>query len=145
VGFGGAWTERAPIPGPARTWIRAATLGGKVYALGSADTPTLARLDVYDPATDTWSPATAPARAATPTTLTALGGKLYAIGTGSGGRQVQEYDPALDRWTVSDFSMPTGRTAAAAAAFGGSVYVFGGVPAGGGAALTTTEAFVPEP
>lgn len=49
-----AWTDRAPLPGPAQSELAAATLDGQLYALGGFGDPR--GFKRYDPATDRWTP-----------------------------------------------------------------------------------------
>src|SRR5207237_10250619 len=48
------WSARSALPLP-RTDFGAAVVGANVYALAGFSGSTLARVDEYDPATDTWT------------------------------------------------------------------------------------------
>ncbi|MCB9733968.1 MAG: kelch repeat-containing protein [Deltaproteobacteria bacterium] len=80
----GAWVTRAPMPTP-RGGTAAAVVGGRVVVLGGEGDPTnatgvFADVEVYDPATDTWSrlaPMPTPRHG---TGAAALGGVVYVPG-----------------------------------------------------------------
>src|ERR1051325_2687017 len=86
------------------------------------------RLDVYDPATDTWS-----TKAAMPTARVAMasavvGGKLYAMGGRSGTiylDAVESYDPLSNAWSRRT-AMISPRAGTGAGAIGSFIYVVGG-------------------
>lgn len=130
-----------------------AILSGKLYVFGgrtrNADgsevSGTLNSVEMFDPATNTWTP-----RAAMPTgrrtmVTGTLNGRAQLMGgerTPSGGtfNQNEEYDPATDSWRVLQ-PMPTGRHGAAGATINGIVYVAGGGPTGGSSFSKVHEAF----
>lgn len=146
------WSTAAPMI-TRRDNPGSAALNGKVYVFGgrirNADgtevEPTLNTVEMYDPATNTWTP-----RAAMPT-----GRRTMAVGTLNGRAQVmggertptggvftqnEEYDPLTDTWrTLSP--MATGRHGAVAGTIDGEVYVVGGAPQGGTSFTTVNEAF----
>jgi N-acetylneuraminic acid mutarotase len=96
------WVTKSEMPS-ARRSLATSALDGKIYAIGgyvpdAAGHPGVATVEVYDPATDTWT--TAPdmpsARFAPRTSV--IDGKIYVIGgmdkwVGSAYRTVLEYDP----------------------------------------------------
>ncbi len=106
----------------------AAVLGGQIHVIGGGnDRSTLANHWVLDPATGRWSAAAPLPRAEGSPAAVVLNGKLYAIGgrsglTDYGGTYL--YDPATDRWTRGPQIPPRGT--AGAAAWHGSIYLFGG-------------------
>jgi N-acetylneuraminic acid mutarotase len=130
-----------------------AAADGKLYvfggrtrnASGSVSDPTLATVEIYDPATGTWS-----AGAAMPTgrrtmvvstlrnRIQVMGGEL--AGDGSAFDVNEEYDPATDTWTTLQ-PLPTPRHGAARGTVNGTVYVIGGGPTGGSAFTNANEAF----
>jgi N-acetylneuraminic acid mutarotase len=130
-----SWTTGAPMPTP-RFDLAAGVIDGKLYAVGGFYCPNgycpitggrQTALEVYDPATDTW---TLKAPMSVPRNRLAAGvvdGKLYAIGgyTGSSTTVVEGYDPATDSWTT-DAAMPTSRAELGAAAIDGKLYAVGG-------------------
>jgi N-acetylneuraminic acid mutarotase len=143
--FGGANQNRTTdmpthwsldLDDPAATWVRkadmimarnhmaAATIDGNVYAVGGQRgeldaAVDLAEVDVYDPATDTWSPvANMPgARSHTNCSTLVLNGKLLVIGGESGAEAYEptilSYDPATNAWTVAA-QLPDARSTAIA-------------------------------
>lgn len=135
------WTSR--LAGPtAREYAAAAALDGKVYLVGGQLTntgttpgPATGVLDIYDPATNTWSAGPPMPTARMGLTLTAYNGKLYAIGGRTDGFNtsavgtVEEYNPGTGLWTARN-SMPTRRFHAAASPaltpFGNLIVVAGG-------------------
>jgi hypothetical protein len=132
----GAWEPLAPLP-TARTWMGAAELEGRVYAVGGRGRRmTLdhasAAVEAYDPAARLWRscrdmhlPRVHPA-------VAAASGEVYAVGGASrvrlgAGRTAtsESYDPAADRW-IRRPRLPRPRTQAAAAALGDRLYLAGG-------------------
>jgi N-acetylneuraminic acid mutarotase len=110
-----AWERKADMP-TARGFFGTAVVDGYIYAIGGSPNmnehdPGIAVVEVYDPATDTW---TRKADMPTPRadlTASAVNGKIYAIG---GTRHVavdalpivEEYDPATDTWTQGRHADP---------------------------------------
>ena len=79
-------------------------IGGKLYVVGGLlpDFTPVADLDVYDPATDTWT-TRAPIPKAGRAIGTALGGKLYVVV----GTDAYSYDPGTNRWSaIADPTRP---------------------------------------
>lgn len=150
------WTSRLAGPTP-REHAAAAVLDGKVYLAGGQRTdsgtvpgPATAIMEVYDPATDTWSAATPMPTARMGLTLSAHNGRLYAIGGRTDGYSnsatgaLEIYNPATNLWT-SGTSMTTPRYHAAAAvattSVGDLIVVAGGESAD--AVLATVEGYNP--
>lgn len=147
-----SWSPVAPMS-VRRDNPGSAALGGKLYIFGgrirNADgtviDDTLAAVEMYDPATDTWTD-----RAPMPTgrrTLVVgnINGKAQVMGgerTPSGGAfdQNEEYDPTTNTWRILA-PMLTGRHGTAGGTINGVVYVAGGGPTGGSAFTDVTEAF----
>jgi outer membrane protein assembly factor BamB/N-acetylneuraminic acid mutarotase len=109
-------------------------LDGKIYVVGGlgAAHNTLASVEEYDPATDTWrSLADLPAPRSSLGVVSTYYGKIYAIGgldsAGYPTDSVYEYDPWTGVWS-SRKSLPAPRADfAAASARYGNVYIFGGL------------------
>ena len=86
------------------------------------------KLEVYDPATDTWS-----TKANMPTGRHGLAavpifGLLYAVGGQNSqglSKKLEVYDPVTDDWSTLD-DMSTARRWLAAAAIDGKIYAAGG-------------------
>jgi N-acetylneuraminic acid mutarotase len=150
-----AWTELAPSP-HAHFHAAGGTIGGKLYLAGGYDYDPATQqnfvtgaLDLYNPATNTWT-----TKAPLPTprfgaTARAINQKLYVVGgvdpaLPQGETDVLEvYDPASNTWTTRA-PMPTARTDAAAGVLGGLLYVVGGLGAPQPhVALGTLEAYSP--
>jgi hypothetical protein len=154
------WTNcGTPAPGngcttmpTARSLLAAGVVGSKVYAIGG--TPgTLATVEEYDPATNTWTNCgtPAPGNGCTPMPTTryglavgVVGSKIYAIGgSGSYSNKVEEYDPATNTWTNCGNGctlMTTGREGLAAGVVNNKIYAIGGYSSG---PLTTVEEYNP--
>ncbi len=136
------WRARADMP-TARWLLGTCELNGRIYALGGAgpqDPGTfpvaLATLEVYDPATDSWSTCAPMPTPRLGLSVSAVGGKLYAIGglvaapprseqTSITLGTVEEYDPATDTWATKA-DMPTPRGLFATGAVQGRIYALGG-------------------
>jgi N-acetylneuraminic acid mutarotase len=94
---------------------------------GGNSQSTLADHSEYDPSTGKWVDRAPLSRSKGSPALVAFEGKLYAIGGRSGPGDfgdVEIYDPATDRWTAGPPISPRGT--AGAAAYCGTIYVFGG-------------------
>ena len=121
--------EKAPMP-TAREALCTALIDGKIYAIGGRknESAFLSKVEVYDPATDTWDTTRTPM----PTARCAMGcgivdGKIYVIGgwDSSSLSTVEMYDPVSDTWEKkTDMSAPRGF--GAARAVNGKIYVIGG-------------------
>lgn len=138
---GGTWRTAAPAP-TKRTEVAAGALDGKIYVVGGFEKPSFGNvmnlaitpsLEVYDPATDRWTP-----KAPLPVGLHhvgigVVGRRLYVIGgyTQSGFSvwnpvaTVYAYDPATDTWT-DRAPMPTARGALSVTEHDGKLYAIGG-------------------
>jgi N-acetylneuraminic acid mutarotase len=130
-----AWSPAADMT-TSRVGLAAAVVGGKIYVTGGVtgtrfNRSYLASGEVYDPATNTWSPL---ASMQEPRYFHAMAagpdGRIYAIGgTNAMGwmvSTVEAYDPTTKTWTYVA-SLPTGRYAMGAATGGdGLIYVVGG-------------------
>jgi hypothetical protein len=99
-----SWTELATPPRNAENGV-GGTIGNKFYVGAVFDQPNV--LDVYDPATNTWSRRTTNLAVRLGAASTVLGAKLYMIGgsrCNSDGscttvRTTSVYDPGTNRWT----------------------------------------------
>jgi N-acetylneuraminic acid mutarotase len=133
----GKWGRLAPLPEKSEEFIFG-DVGGKIYLMGGlavGNKPPLGIVQVYDPATDTWTKKKNMPLAEHHAAIAAYNGKLYLFGgqaavTPGSSPQMPidntwEYDPANDSWKALA-PMPTARTAAVAAEVGGKIYVLGG-------------------
>jgi hypothetical protein len=111
---------------------------GQVYSIsGVVDGNVSAAGDVYDPATNAWTPIAPMPAAVEAAQGTFVGDKLYVTGgwdaSGTDVTSTYVYDPARDVWsTVAD--LPVAVSGGAAASLDGQLYVVGGC---------TTDACVP--
>ena len=95
----------------------AAVLDGKLWVTGgNNNNASLASVEVFDPASNTWD-----ATKAAMTTgryghaLAVLDGELHAVG-GEGKTSAEKYDPRADSWSVvPGMALPEGRSEYAAA------------------------------
>jgi N-acetylneuraminic acid mutarotase len=133
------WTSRRPAP-TTRQHAAAAVIDGRLYLVGGQLTgtgvtpgPATGVLEIYDPATDTWTTGASMPTPRMGLVAATVGGKLYAIGGATDGFQspnatgtVEVYDPATNTWAAG-VPMPTARAYAGGAAVeGGRVIVAGG-------------------
>lgn len=156
------WTQRTDMP-TART-TSTSVVDGKIYAIGGGkshkrrigpgwgwNTIILPTVEMYDPATDTWTQKAdmpAPRSAAT----CVVNGKIYLIG-GANKKQhrseiVDVYDPTTDTW-VRAKSMNHARSGAAISVVDGKIYVMGGtgwpqIPNHPGPFLSSMEVYNPK-
>jgi N-acetylneuraminic acid mutarotase len=133
----GKWGRLAPLPVKSEEFTFA-DVNGKIYLFGGlpvGSKPPLGLVQEYDPATDKWTMKKNMPLATHHAAAAAYNGKIYLFGGQAqvepgGSSQVPinnswEYDPVADSWKALA-PMPTARTAAAAAAVGGKIYVIGG-------------------
>jgi N-acetylneuraminic acid mutarotase len=130
------WATKTPAP-TSRTTMGAGVVGGKLHVVGGCIDSDCRigitnRLEVYDPATNTW---TTRAPIPTPRANFAVGvieDKLYVVGGFPACppcepqfATLEVYDPVSDTW-VTKAPMPTAREALAAGAIDGKLYAVGG-------------------
>jgi N-acetylneuraminic acid mutarotase len=124
------WTRKSEMP-TSRVCHHASVVDGRIYVIGGSDASTpddrshVRTVEVYDPATDTWTqkgdmPAS---RAAGFTSV--VDGKIYIIGGYGGPQRVEEYDPLTDSWATKS-EMPSARRSLATSALDGKIYAIGG-------------------
>jgi glucose/arabinose dehydrogenase/N-acetylneuraminic acid mutarotase len=146
------WSTAAPMS-TRRDNPGSAVLGGKLYVFGgrtrnadgTASPSRLATVEMYDPATNTWT-----ARASMPTArrtmvVGTINGRAQVMGGERGSNnttfpQNEEYDPTTDTWRTLE-PMVTPRHGAAGGTINGVVYVAGGGPTGGSSYTDVNEAF----
>lgn len=143
------WTSAAPMP-TARAGLATGVIGGKLYAAGgfqycAGPCPIYNTLEVYDPATNTWT-----TKAPMPTARAQMGGsvingELHLVGgTTNGGASgalatLEIYDPSADAWTTNA-PMPTPRYALGAGEMNGILYAVSGNVTGE-VGVNTVEAY----
>ena len=137
------WEGKAKMP-TVRSGVSVSVVDGKIYAIGGSKmkkiqvprgfktgSEELPTVEMYDPATDTW---TQKANMPTPkkTKTCVVDGKIYAIGGWSTANEqsqletVEVYDPATDTWTKAQ-SMNHARCSAAISVVNGEIYAMGGI------------------
>lgn len=128
------WREQPPLP-----WTQAGAaaviLDGQLFAVGGWGTSNRGVVQVYNLADNTWTvkpPENSLKNPRAGLACVNVNGKLYAIGGAYlAGHQwvetgmVEEYDPALDRWTEKS-AMPTARAMFGCAVVNGKIYAIGG-------------------
>lgn len=138
----GEWTELAPMhearaePGMTVLDGKLSVFGGRIYTTPNV---THASVEVYDPATDTWTlkapmPAPRYCPAVGACTSGAYEGMIFVFGGSIGPakyRNTWRYDPASDSWTTGLADIPgyykdDGRTAAIAICVDGEMWLIGG-------------------
>jgi len=145
VTAGNVWFLMKPMP-TGRQALAAATVDGKIYAIGGLDFISgnlLNTVEVYDPSSNSWSNATSMPTARAYIAAVAVNGKIYAIGGSNGSpiNTVEAYDPSSNSWTTLA-PMPTAREALAVAAVNGKIYAIGGFNLSSGW-LNTAEVYDP--
>jgi len=135
------WVDRAPLD-DRRHEHAAATLDGKIWVAGGFNRSFVPvdRLDMYDPATNTWTTKAAMHVARGGLALAVLGGSLYAVGGDDIAGTLEVYDPATDTWTLKA-PAPSWHNAGMAAVVGGTLYAIGGEDVSG--ANNIVEAYDP--
>jgi hypothetical protein len=145
---GGTWAIEAPLPVPSGLGSFAfGSINGEVYAVGGQlGSSVVATLEVYNPATNTWTTKTSMPTARVYPSAAVVNGLLYVIGgcttfdcaglTGT----VEAYDPVTDAWTTKA-PMPTPRREFGVGVINGVVYAVGGFSGGG--ASSSNEVYDP--
>ena len=137
------WEGKANMP-TVRSGVSVSVVDGKIYAIGGVKTKKyqvprgfgheseeLPTVEMYDPATDTW---TQKVDMPTPrkTKTCVVDGKIYAIGgwlttnEQSQLETVEVYDPATDTWAKAQ-SMNHARCSTAISVVNGEIYAIGGI------------------
>lgn len=131
----GTWSSAAPLA-TRRNAAAAAVLDGKLYVIGgrapgirATDQTSLASVEVYDPATDTWRAGPDLPAARSGAAAVVAGGRLYVLGgesTPGGVRDtVHRLDPAAGTWAELP-RMPYAAHGLGAVVVGGAIVVLGG-------------------
>jgi len=148
------WDAKAPMSTP-RGGFGVAALNGKIYVAGGLqrsgfDLNLTDSLEVYDPASDSWSPLAPLPAPRWGHVLVAARGKLFMAGGSTDvfasqgmTTDVELYDPGLDRWSPVA-PMPEARIWAAGFAISETVQVWGGSPDGGSSAVATRFSYDPQ-
>lgn len=142
-----AWSTGEPIPDP-RDHLSGASLGGLFYAIGGRDLllqEVTRRVDVYDPATGTWSRAPGLRVARGGFTAQVLDGGIHVYGGEIAERALDEherYDPDTGEWTFLS-PLPVGVHGNAGAVWDGLLYSLGGGPSPGFSQINGVRIFTP--
>jgi N-acetylneuraminic acid mutarotase len=153
----GTWSMAAPLP-QARSELQAATVDGKIYAVGGGWTETKDGKQIerytdgfmteYDPRTDRWRERARSPEGRTHEGIAVLGGKIYLAGGFAGGRHslpsagVYSYDPASDHWqSLAPLSWLRGSVALTAV--NGRLHAIGGRVMGEETTVATHEVYDP--
>jgi N-acetylneuraminic acid mutarotase len=155
------WTRKADMP-TARWSPAADVVDGRIYVFGGGrrysanafppfnETPIV---EVYDPATDTWTRASDMPTARFAHSASAVDGKIYIIGgadadvhpvPSEGFLMVDVYDPATDTWTTAA-DIPAGAPHHTAGVVDGKIYTIGRWMGPGEAVFPTVQEFTPAP
>jgi len=129
------WSTKSPMP-TARRWAAAAVIGNAIYVVGGCSvscyydgTGSLATVERYDPASDTWLTSAPMPTARWALAAATVNDKIYAIGgLGNHGvhyTTIEEYSPTADSWSVRS-PMSRARQGHTANTVGGEIYVMGG-------------------
>jgi len=128
------WKNLAQLPQP-QCEAATAVLDGKIYVLGGWTTnsnETWAAVQIYDPASDTWSAGPAMPVGVNHAGAAVVGGKLYVVGGFLGPFRQREptanvwaFDPAAKKWEAKA-PLPAPRGAMVVGAIGDKIYAAGG-------------------
>jgi N-acetylneuraminic acid mutarotase len=142
------WTTKSEMP-TSRGFHSANVVDGKIYIIGGSQASAPIRnvvktVEVYDPATDTWTQKGDMPRGIGAGYSSVVDGKIYVFGGYVFSDRVDEYDPATDTWTQKS-DMPTKKRALTTSALDGKIYVIGGYVPGvsGYPGLATVEVYDP--
>jgi Kelch motif protein len=136
----GPWTTLAPMPLP-RQEVSSAALDGKIYVIAGFNPGggSTSDVQVYDPKTDSWTPAKPLPIVNNHNGAAVAAGRLYSFGGVSNRAFV--YNPAADSWTeVAPMHFEHGNTAAVGV-IDNRIYVAGGT----GSGMTGNELEVYDP
>lgn len=129
------WVTRRPMPAP-RSEFATAVVDSRIYVLGGNDLtapviprPATARVDVYDPATDSWSSVAPMPVALRKHVAATVAGRIYVVGGQTAlwpaVKTVFVFDPATGHW-AEKAPMPFDLRESASAAAAGPLWIFGG-------------------
>ena len=146
------WSKKRPLRKPrAQVGLGVDSVNHLLYAVGGAtgapDDKNLDLVDVYDPATDSWTHKRHLNMRRGAPAVAAVNGKIYAIG-GKGDHgpldTVEVFDPDTNTWTTTESKMPHPRNRSAAAFVDGKIYVMGGETLGpSGEIISTVDVYDP--
>ncbi len=120
----GTWATKAPMP-TSRTAVEAVAVGGLVYVMGGTldFSTSFVAVEIYNPATDTWSTGPSMLSGNQQGGAVTTGGKIYVCS----GSSIQILDLATSAWSVGTATpSPSAGYGASADIITGIVYVAGG-------------------
>lgn len=137
----GTWTTASPAP-TKRTEVAAAAVEGKIYVVGGFSKPSLQNVlkfaissdvEVYDPASDSWSSTTPLPEGRHHAGIASVNGFLYVIGGFTKASlsiwhavpTVYQYNPSTEEWREMA-PMPTARGALGVTVYQNRIYAIGG-------------------
>jgi hypothetical protein len=131
------WSSRAPMPGGPRAGLAVTACRDKIWAIGGntmiyQDQRIVDRVEVYDPATDTWTPGPALPRRIQGPTVATHNRLIYLTGGISDAdpdricrSETYVLDPDVGCWE-SLAPVPTGRESSGVVVLNDLIYTFGG-------------------
>jgi N-acetylneuraminic acid mutarotase len=137
------WRVLPQMPTPGRSFLGAAALGDKIYAMGgiSRQVNACATVEAYDRIKGAWSTCADLRVPRNRLAAAATNGKIYALGgmdAGGNSSAVEQYDPAQDRW-LRKKDMPIACHGHSAVTMGDKIFVLGGEGEGFGKLATVYE------
>jgi N-acetylneuraminic acid mutarotase len=144
-----SWVELAPPPRNHALGVMRA-INGELYLVGGFEggnrsTVASAALDVYNPATNSWTPGPPMPTARSGATGQVLNGVLYMVGGsdffGNVFATVEAYSPSTNSWTTKA-AMPGARRVLASALLNGKLFAIGGSNAGN-TPVPTNQVYTP--
>jgi N-acetylneuraminic acid mutarotase len=146
---GDAWTYKAGMHS-VRAFFGGGIVDGKIYIIGGApnNNSVISAVEMYDPATNTWSPmAGMPAGRCSHATC-AFHGKIYVFGGlspspyGTANKNVYEYNPQTDTW-IQKADMPYANANCGIAVVNDIIYLIGGSLSASSPPYSTVMAYNP--
>lgn len=127
------WSEKSPMP-TARSFHSACAVDNRIYIIGGGGSGTYGswnnsvnEMEMYEPATDTWTGIGIAPRPMMNSGCSVIDGKIYIMGGELEGydHRVDVYDPETDTWTRKA-DMLTGKSEFGCCVFNEMIYVMGG-------------------
>ena len=128
---GKRWRVAGMLPGDGLNAPAAVALGGRIYLIGGFAGTTNLPVDsvqVFEPASATWSPAAPLPAPRGGHAAVVLDGKIHVLGGGNSVSTIADhsvYDPATGSWSEAA-PLPRAEGSPAAVVFGGKLYAIGG-------------------
>jgi N-acetylneuraminic acid mutarotase len=114
------WSSGKPLPDPGRSGSASAVLNGKLYVIGGGSAGQ--EVQIYDPASDTWTLGTQSNGWRDGGWATVLNGRIYVCG----GDGFEYYDPGTDTWSWPAGHSWAGQSWAVMEAINNRIYIAGG-------------------